>query len=61
VSLHGIGSVESTTYVALAENVVRDGRPGDEYLARIVTGARQHGLPEAFIEKIKRLARVGGE
>jgi cation transport regulator ChaC len=49
-------SVEAVTFVAMERNVVNEGRPSDEYLERIVTGARQHELPDEYIEKMKKLA-----
>jgi cation transport regulator ChaC len=36
------------------------GKPSAEYLNRIVTGARQHGLPEAYIAKIAANAGIMG-
>jgi gamma-glutamylcyclotransferase len=54
-------NVEAVTYVAMAKNVVKDSRPSEEYLGRIVTGSRQHGLPEEYIERIKQLASASEE
>ncbi len=48
--------VEATAYVmnpALAKSFAR---PSDEYLQRIITGARQFGLPALYIEAIARIA-----
>ena len=54
-------NVEAITYVAMAKNVVKDSRPSQEYLERIVTGSRQHGLPEEYIERIKQMASASEE
>jgi gamma-glutamylcyclotransferase len=43
---------EVVTYVADSATVVDGGRPSAEYLRRIVTGARQHGLPEEYIRSL---------
>ncbi|MBX7104580.1 MAG: gamma-glutamylcyclotransferase [Gemmataceae bacterium] len=56
VSLDDGKVVEAITYVAAAKNVTNDGHPSPEYLQKIVTGARQHGLPEKYIERVVRLA-----
>ncbi len=45
--------LEAFTYVAEPPNVVDGRRPADEYLRRIVTGARQHVLPESYIQEIE--------
>jgi hypothetical protein len=49
-------TLEAVTYVAMVKNVVKESRPSEEYLERIVAGSRQHGLPDDYIEKIKKLA-----
>lgn len=49
--------LDAVAYVITPAQPARFGRPGDEYLERIVTGARQHGLPESCIEKIIAAAR----
>jgi cation transport regulator ChaC len=48
---------EALTYVACKESVCNPGQPSEAYLSTIVTGARQHALPEAYVAKIKELAR----
>lgn len=45
--------MEAFVYVAGPPNLVYGRRPAAEYLRRIVTGARQHGLPEAYIREIE--------
>ena len=35
------------------------GRPSAEYLERITTGARQHGLPEWYVHDIVAIAQIG--
>jgi gamma-glutamylcyclotransferase len=45
--------MEAVTYVADLANVVHGGRPSVEYLQRILRGARQHGLPEEYIQNLE--------
>lgn len=45
--------LEAFTYIAEPPNVAYGRRPAAEYLRRIVTGARQHGLPESYIQEIE--------
>ena len=42
-------AVEAVTYVATTKSVCQEDDPGEEYLTRIVAGAREHGLPERYI------------
>jgi hypothetical protein len=37
--------------------LIDDGRPTAAYLDRILTSAKQHGLPEEYIRRIEALAR----
>ena len=47
--------LDVTTYVALTDHVTSVGNlPTNEYLKRIVTGATEQGLPEAYIREIER-------
>lgn len=50
-----------TAYVAEPVRLIDVCRPNWEYLQRIVRGARQHGLPEAYIREIEMLAAMQGE
>lgn len=50
--------LEAVAYVINPKQPVRFGRPSEEYLERIVTGARQHGLPESHIGAIIAIARA---
>ena len=43
-------------YVAKPERIYNYGRATADYLRRIVVGARQHGLPEDYIRRIKAWA-----
>ena len=36
-----------------------DRQPSKEYVEKLVSGAKQHGLPEAYITQIVRIARQG--
>ena len=45
--------LDVATYVALTDHVTTVATsPTDEYLRKIVTGAREQGLPEAYIREI---------
>ena len=60
VTCVGGEQVEALTYVAAPSHLTAEGRPTPEYLERIVTGARQHGLPKRYIAEIERLAGLHG-
>jgi gamma-glutamylcyclotransferase len=49
----------AVAYFVLPSATVSFARPQEEYLAKIITGARQHGLPESYIDEI--IAIAGGE
>ncbi len=49
--------LRALTYVAGERYVGEEGRPEPEYLAKIIGGARQHGLPEDYIAAIEALGR----
>jgi gamma-glutamylcyclotransferase (GGCT)/AIG2-like uncharacterized protein YtfP len=49
-------TLEAFTYVARPPSVSNGGKPSAEYLHRVVRGARQHGLPEAYIWDIEAIA-----
>jgi cation transport regulator ChaC len=48
-------NVEAVTYLAGASFVCEDGKPSAEYLQKIVTGGRHHGLPEEYVRGIEKL------
>jgi len=48
--------VQAVTHVAGDKFVCPEGIPNNDYLARIVSGARQHRLPEDYIRQVERLA-----
>jgi gamma-glutamylcyclotransferase len=52
-------TLEAVVYVARADRIATAGKPSSEYLERIVRGARQHGLPEAYVRAIELTARSG--
>jgi gamma-glutamylcyclotransferase (GGCT)/AIG2-like uncharacterized protein YtfP len=56
VQLETEETTEATTYVAGDEFICPEGYPSDEYLERIIRGARYHGLPEAWIRKVRKAA-----
>jgi gamma-glutamylcyclotransferase len=48
--------LQAVVYVARPESVTDDGRPSADYLQRILTGARAHGLPQEYIRSIEATA-----
>jgi gamma-glutamylcyclotransferase len=51
---------EAYIYIAELTGVVSGRAPSAAYLQRILTGARQHGLPEIYVREIEELASVQG-
>jgi gamma-glutamylcyclotransferase len=49
----------AVAYVAKPDRIVRGGKPSAEYLEKVIRGARQHGLPDAYIREIEANA-LGG-
>ncbi|GBC95531.1 hypothetical protein HRbin16_01321 [bacterium HR16] len=50
------GKVEADTYIAVR---IQDGlRPRADYLKRIIEGAKEHGLPGDYIQKLERVDYV---
>jgi gamma-glutamylcyclotransferase (GGCT)/AIG2-like uncharacterized protein YtfP len=49
-------AAEAFIYVAEPDGIVDGRTPTAEYLQRIMTGARHHGLPEAYVREIEALA-----
>ena len=56
VEPEGTPPVEAVTYVAGEEFTTDAGRPTDDYLDRILTGAREHGLREDYLARIRAQA-----
>jgi gamma-glutamylcyclotransferase len=50
--------LSALTYIASPSALCDDGTPPSEYLDRVVRGARESGLPAAYIESIMRCARL---
>ena len=48
--------LQAFAYIAKPTNTANGCKPSADYLHRIVTGARQHGLPEAYIREIEAIA-----
>jgi gamma-glutamylcyclotransferase (GGCT)/AIG2-like uncharacterized protein YtfP len=48
--------VAAITYVAGSKFVSEAGKPSEEYLQRILTGARHHGLPDDYVRDLEQLA-----
>jgi gamma-glutamylcyclotransferase (GGCT)/AIG2-like uncharacterized protein YtfP len=48
--------IEATAYIAGEDFVGEPGKPSGEYLGRIISGARYHGIPEGYIEMLEKLA-----
>lgn len=53
-------TLEAMAYVMQPGPAVRDGKPSGVYLDKIITGARQHGLPEGYIAEILASAATSG-
>jgi gamma-glutamylcyclotransferase len=45
-------ALDAIAYVITPAPPVRDGKPSGKYLEKIITGARQHGLPEGYVASI---------
>ncbi|MGC4004412.1 MAG: gamma-glutamylcyclotransferase family protein [Pirellulales bacterium] len=58
VTTIGGESLSAIAYLARPERVAPEGRPSDEYLARILTGGREQGLPVDYLAGIERLATI---
>jgi gamma-glutamylcyclotransferase len=55
VVLENGDNLEAVTYFAEPVHVATGLRPRAEYLQRILRGARQHGLPEAYIREMEEI------
>ncbi len=47
---------QAIAYVARPDRVTTPGRPHPDYLHTILTGAREHGLPEEYFRSVEQLA-----
>ena len=56
ITASGHMRLDAIAYVAGEEFIFPEGEPSCEYLARILEGARKHGLPSHYIEQIDLLA-----
>jgi cation transport regulator ChaC len=52
-------TLEAVVYVAKLDRIVSGGKPSAEYLETVLRGARQHGLPEAYVRAIEAGGRCG--
>ena len=52
--------LEAFAYIASSTNAAISGKPSPEYLHKIISGARQHGLPETYVEEIEAIASANG-
>jgi len=52
-------AVEAITYIAPPSSTTDERPPTSGYLTKIITGARQHGLPEEYIQQIELWATRG--
>jgi gamma-glutamylcyclotransferase len=48
--------VDAITYVAGEDFICEPGKPSDQYLGTIISGARHHALPEEYVRTIEALA-----
>ena len=58
VTLESGETREAMAYVARPEHTTNRSDPSAEYLEVILRGARQQGLPEAYINSVEAEARV---
>lgn len=49
--------ITAVTYIALQAIVAPAGRPHDDYLQRILSGAQSHGFSQAYIHNLRSLAK----
>jgi gamma-glutamylcyclotransferase len=59
VVLENGDKLEAVTYFAKPAHVGDCSQPSADYLQRILAGARQHGLPEAYIRGLEARAHGG--
>ncbi len=50
------GATGATTYIARPDAIEADLQPYDWYMALVLAGARQHGLPDRYIKSLNRIA-----
>jgi gamma-glutamylcyclotransferase len=50
-------AAQAITYVAGEDFICEPGKPSDEYLGKIISGARHHALPEEYVRMIEALAK----
>ena len=58
VVLENGAEVSAIAYFAEAARIGNESQPRPEYLQRILDGARQHGLPEVYIQEIEATAQA---
>ena len=57
VVIDGQAKLTAVTFIATSESVCEEAPPSDDYLWRIVTGAKQHGLPSDYIRRVQCIAK----
>lgn len=58
VMLDGIGEVEAFTYTAEASAINEHLKPTAEYRDLVLAGAKEHGLPETYVDQFIRSIKV---
>jgi gamma-glutamylcyclotransferase len=61
VVLENGDELNAVTYFAKIAHVGNGSQPSAEYLQRVLGGARQHGLPDAYIREIEAMAKAKRE
>jgi gamma-glutamylcyclotransferase len=61
VVLENGDELKAVTYFAETAHVGNASQPSAEYLQRVLDGASQHGLPEAYIREIEAMAKASRE
>jgi cation transport regulator ChaC len=57
VVIDGKVKLTAVTFIASSEFVCKESPPSDDYLCKIITGAKQHGLPSDYIRRVQRIAK----
>jgi len=55
----GGDEIRAEAYVACEDRVVAEQSPPKAYAARILNGAREHGLPDEYVRKLRHLCQGG--
>jgi len=57
VTVEGENKLRVVTFVVNPEFVCEEAPPSDDYLRKIITGAKEHRLPSDYIRRVRRIAK----